>query len=78
MILILGSNGQLGSDLKKILSEKDIKFKSFTRSDLDIEDIDELNKKLTAEKFKYLVNCTSYHRVDEVENNAEKAFKSIG
>jgi len=75
MILILGSNGQLGSDLKKTLNKKDIKFKAFTRSDLDIEDIDELNKKLTAEKFKYLVNCTSYHRVDEVENNAEKAFK---
>ncbi|MDC3098641.1 dTDP-4-dehydrorhamnose reductase [Gammaproteobacteria bacterium] len=74
MILILGSNGQLGSDLQRVLSEKKIKFKSFTRRDLNIEDLAELEKKLTEENFEYLVNCTSYHKVDEVEKNAEKAF----
>jgi len=74
MILILGSNGQLGSDLQRVLSEKKIKFKSFTRRDLNIEDLVELEIKLTEESFEYLVNCTSYHKVDEVEKNADKAF----
>ncbi len=74
MILILGANGQLGHDLSKRLSNEDAKFLQVTRSDVDIANLDALESFLEKKDFSVLVNCTSYHRTDEVEDNASTAF----
>lgn len=74
MILILGSNGQLGHDLSQKFSDKGIKHFKATRSDIDITNLDALESFLDEKDFSALVNCTSYHKTDEVEDNAPTAF----
>jgi len=67
-VLVLGSNGQLGSDLLKI--NKD--FIPFTRDEFDAnkDSIEKLPKDVN-----YIINCISYHKTDEVEDNPDQAFK---
>lgn len=74
MIIILGSNGQLGHDLKKLLESSKRKFKTVTRNDIDVSETNNLYNFFLKEDFTHLINCTSYHKTDEVENNIEKAF----
>lgn len=75
-ILLLGANGQLGSDIKRAHQKHHdaIELLSWTRSDLDITNQDDLKKKLTAQQFDILLNCTSYHNTDHVEKTADMAF----
>jgi dTDP-4-dehydrorhamnose reductase len=70
----LGANGQLGHDLSQRFSNKGVKFLQVTRSDVDIANLDALELFLDDKDFSVLVNCTSYHKTDEVEDNAPNAF----
>lgn len=74
MIIVLGANGQLGYDLTKALEKGQKNFKTITRNDVDVSDINSLKNFLLNEEFTFLINCTSYHKTDEVENNVEQAF----
>ena len=75
MILILGSNGQLGTDLINNLKNSNVDHISLTRNDIDINKIDSLYNILMGYEFTSLINCTGYHKTDEVEDNADQAFK---
>jgi len=68
-VLILGSNGQLGSDLLEVFEGKVI---AFTRKEFDAQK-DDINK--LPKDVDYIINCISYHKTDEVEDNSDKAFK---
>lgn len=76
-ILLLGANGQLGSDVVKVFSgSKNISLLPFYRKNLDVEETNSIRIKL--EKYSdvnYIINCTSYHKTDECEDFAEKSFK---
>lgn len=73
-ILITGSNGQLGSEIRKI-SEQFPKLKfSFTDvAELDITDPWKVADYLTQFKPQFLVNCAAYTAVDKAETDAETA-----
>jgi len=75
-IVLLGANGQLGNDIKKVFKESDTKLIPLTREDLDAEK-DDVNKKL--ERFRgtdYLINTIAYNKVDDAEDFIGKAFKT--
>ena len=74
MILVFGANGQLGTDIVERLSRDNLDFLPITRDDIDIEKTEELKKFLKEKEYKYLINCTSYHKTEEVEENPAKAF----
>lgn len=74
MILVLGSNGQLGTDITKTLDLNKEKYFCLDREKLDVSDLKSLDI-LQSYEFDYLINCTSYHKTDEVESNANLAFK---
>lgn len=74
MILLFGANGQLGSDLAKKLLEDNKDFLPVTRDDIDIEKTEELKEFLKKKEYRFLINCTSYHKTEEVEENPKKAF----
>ena len=76
MILILGSNGQLGTDLINSLKNSNVDHISLTRNDIDINKLDSLYDILMQYEFTSLINCTGYHKTDEVEDNADQAFKT--
>ncbi len=76
-ILILGSNGQLGIELKNSL--KDLgELLNLSKDDLDITDKEKVIKVLSTFNPDFLINAGAYTNVEEAENNAELAFKVNG
>jgi dTDP-4-dehydrorhamnose reductase len=75
-ILILGANGQLGSDLIRRVQSSPAKAELLPvyRRDLDVSDLDAIPRVLSQYAFDVLINCTSYHKTDEVENRATEAM----
>jgi dTDP-4-dehydrorhamnose reductase len=76
-ILVLGANGQLGSDIVKVFSDSEnMDLISFYRKNLDVEETDSIKHKLNEYSgVDYIINCTSYHKTDECEDFVEKSFK---
>jgi len=79
-VLITGANGQLGSELKYLITEKIIDFTpevSFTYTDIDNLDItnkETLKKYFTENNYDYIVNCAAYTQVDKAETDKESAY----
>ncbi len=73
-ILVTGSNGQLGSELKSIIDE--YKFDNFyftDRSTLDISNFKQTKNFITSNKITYIINCAAYTAVDKAESDFENA-----
>jgi len=76
IVAVLGANGQLGSDLVRLAREfRNIETLSLTRKDLDVCELASIPEVLSGKRFDVLVNCTSYHKTDEVEERATEAFR---
>lgn len=74
-ILLIGSNGQLGSDLNKLLTNQElISIFSLTHTEISVDNKDSLQKNFLSIKPDIVINTAAYHKVDEVESNPEKAF----
>lgn len=75
-ILLLGKNGQLGSDILDYISAnaQKVDYTALSREDLDVSELSELEERLSALDFNVLINCTSIHKTDDVEENAASAF----
>ena len=71
--LILGSNGQLGSDLVKICKQEDINHIPVTRNEFDALH-DDLASKLLIHKPDYIINCIATTNVDGCEDASLLAF----
>ncbi len=76
-ILVLGPRGQLGSDLFRFASRfsGSLELIPVDRSHLDVEKIQDIESALLPLAFDALINCSSYHLTDEVESNADKAYR---
>jgi dTDP-4-dehydrorhamnose reductase len=75
-ILLLGANGQLGTDLQAVVQQTtpSMTVTPLYRRDLDVINIAAIHDVLAPMGFDGLINCTSYHKTDEVEEHATKAF----
>lgn len=71
MILVTGSAGQLGFELKKLLGDKGI---FLDRTQADFSNPEELRKSLKNYKFDYLINAAAYTQVDKAETEQELAM----
>lgn len=72
MILVTGSNGQLGSELKLLLSTSEAVF--VTSKDCDITSLDQIEKIISQNKITHIINCAAYTAVDLAEKEIEKAY----
>jgi len=75
--LVLGANGQLGTDLFRAAERgrtTHIELLPISRRELDVSAIETIRPALENRSFDALINCTSYHKTDEVEKNATQAF----
>ena len=71
MLLITGANGQLGTELSKLLPNA-----IYTDIDeLDITDELAVRRFVVLNKIKTIVNCAAYTAVDRAEDDIEKATK---
>jgi len=77
IVAVLGANGQLGSDIVRAASAPEGHFETLalTRKDFDVCDLPAISTALSRYEFHVLVNCTSYHKTDEVEGHATEAFR---
>ncbi len=74
-ILVTGSNGQLGSEIRNLSSSCDFFDFIFTDfEELDISNFKSLEKFFAKNKIDFLINCAAYTNVDKAESEKEKAF----
>src|SRR6266478_514294 len=74
--LLLGPNGQLGTDIRSANDRRGgpIKLLAVGRDQIDLSNIEAAISSLRDLTFDFLINCSSYHKTDEVEGNAQQAF----
>lgn len=76
VILITGSDGQLGNELK--LSSKNYSGYEFVFTDidtLDVTDREALNETIKRTEPDWIINCVAYNFVDKAETDQENAFR---
>ncbi len=74
-VAILGSTGQLGSDLVRVLSETgEYQIVALPHSEVEVKDAASVRRAVLASQPDVVVNCAAYVRVDEAEDHAEEAF----
>lgn len=76
-VAIIGSNGQLGTDLVNVLSATE-QVTGLTHADIEITDPDSIHSVLTSGKPDIVINTAAYHVVPEAEGFPEKAFRING
>ena len=74
-ILLIGANGQLGSDLERILGERGHLVVPSCRGDLDITDTAEADKVLSSVRPDAVINTAAFHKVEECERSPVPAFE---
>jgi len=75
-ILVTGGNGQLGNSINSIKDKYSNLEITFTDIDsLDICNIDDIEKFVHQNEFKYIVNCAAYTAVDKAESEEKLAIK---
>jgi dTDP-4-dehydrorhamnose reductase len=74
-VILLGANGQLGTDIRTAASrEGGLDVVPVDRAAVDCSDLDAAGQFLRGRSFDCIINCTGYHKTDEVERNAQHAF----
>ncbi|MEK1310390.1 dTDP-4-dehydrorhamnose reductase [Limosilactobacillus fermentum] len=71
-ILITGATGQLGSELRNLLDERNVAYDAFDSHGLDITDEETVMKKVEELQPKVIYHCAAYTAVD----NAEDQYKA--
>lgn len=75
IILVTGSNGQLGNELQKIApGYPGYEFLFTSKADLPIDDFDAVREYFFARQVDYCINCAAYTHVDKAETDRENAF----
>lgn len=73
-ILVTGSNGQLGAEIRNLASGfSQFNFVFTDIDELDITSFEAIEKFISGQNFKYLINCAAYTNVDGAEENKEIA-----
>ena len=71
-ILILGANGQIGSELCKVL-KKNYKIEKITRDKINYYNLNKVKKFLLNRQYNLLINAAAYTQVDQAEIEKDKA-----
>lgn len=76
MILLIGSNGQLGHEFKKLFNNNNIKYLAVDHNELDISNENEIKSFFELNnKFDIIINCAAYNEVDKGEEESAMAIK---
>jgi len=74
-ILVMGSTGQLGSELKELATAyPQYKFVFLSRSELPIENAEAIESAFALHRPQYVINCAAYTAVDKAESEKEQAL----
>ncbi|MBI2902345.1 MAG: dTDP-4-dehydrorhamnose reductase [Candidatus Methylomirabilis oxyfera] len=70
--LLIGADGQLGSELRQAFRDHDLV--PLTHADLELTDRDQVTDTLRTRRPALVLNTAAYHRVDECEDFPDRAF----
>lgn len=72
-LLVTGSNGQLGSELRRILSDGSLGEVTFIdKEDLDLTDRGAVERYIAEGEFTHIVNCAAYTAVEKAEEEKKQ------
>ena len=71
-VAIVGSNGQLGMDLRCAFSEEECT--GLTHAEIEIGDVDSVSRVLRSLKPDVVINTAAYHKVDDCEKFPERSY----
>jgi dTDP-4-dehydrorhamnose reductase len=71
-VVVIGANGQLGSDLCRHISKSDLV--PLTHKDIEITDIDSVKQVLKDIKPSVIINTAAFVRVDDCEDNRDICY----
>ena len=77
MILITGSNGQLGTELRHLLDERNISYTATDAVEMDITDKDAVDAVFQAVKPTFVFHCAAYTAVDKAEDEGKELDEKI-
>ncbi|PWE19142.1 dTDP-4-dehydrorhamnose reductase [Aliarcobacter skirrowii] len=72
-ILVTGSMGQLGSEIKELSSNYNYNFFFTKRDDIDITSKDSIKEYCQTNNINVIINCAAYTAVDKAETDIENA-----
>ena len=72
-ILVTGSMGQLGSEIKELSSNYNYNFFFTTRDDIDITNKDSIKEFCQTNSINVIINCAAYTAVDKAQSDIENA-----
>lgn len=72
-ILVTGSNGQLGSEIKELSSNYSYNFFFTDKSNIDITNKDNIKAFCQTNNINVIINCAAYTTVDKAESDIENA-----
>ena len=73
-IAVIGANGQLGVDVVSAFRIKGYDVVGLTHSDVELSEIDSINRALRDLRSQVIVNTAAMHHVENCEREPEKAF----
>lgn len=77
-VLLIGANGQLGSDLLKVFQRAGDTVLPFTHAQLDVCSEARVAEVLTETKPDFVINTAAFHKVEECEKRSDLAFQVNG
>jgi dTDP-4-dehydrorhamnose reductase len=72
-ILLIGALGQLGTDLRHVLTSHDVT--PVDKEEIDVCDASQVDAMADSLRPDVLLNCSAFNRVDEAEDTPEAAFQ---
>lgn len=73
-VLIIGANGQVGSELIVIARQREINYVSYNKAQLDITDTKAMQAVFDEQRPNIVINATAYTAVDTAESDEHTAF----
>ena len=73
-VAVIGSNGQLGSDVVRAFQENGDEVRGLTHADVELSSLDSVSAALQRARPELVVNTAAMHHVENCEREPEKAF----
>ena len=74
-VFLIGANGQLGTDLHRVLVSEGTSVVPVTHKDLDVRNAEAVFASITEARPDVVVSTAAYHRVEECETQAALAYE---
>jgi len=74
-VLLLGANGQLGSDIRRLWNDPAVALVAATRADADVTDAAAVSRLVEGVEPDVVINTTAFHNLPLCEEDPETAFR---